>query len=120
MLTLVVADDDPEIRRLLARWAGLLGLDCVTVESAGALLRAVGSEPPQALICDVHLAEADGIGLCRILAARHPGLAIIMMTGDAGEVGRARAAGFGHVFEKPFDLRLLEGALRKLVCREGN
>ncbi|MBI5882196.1 MAG: response regulator [Elusimicrobia bacterium] len=115
MTTLVVADDDPAIRRLLTRWAGNLGLECVAVGSARSLRRALDSCRPQALICDVNLAEADGIVFCRELAVRDPGLAIVMMTGDPGEVARARAAGFDHVFEKPFDLRMLEAALRKLV-----
>lgn len=114
-MKLLVADDDSAIRRLLARWAGLLGLDCATAKSAGSLLRALDSCRPRALICDVHLANADGIALCRKLAARHPGLAIIMMTGYPREAGRARAAGFAHVFEKPFDLPLLEAALKELL-----
>ncbi|MBI4677750.1 MAG: response regulator [Elusimicrobia bacterium] len=114
-MTLVVADDDPDIRRVLARWAGRFGLECVAVESADSLLRALDSCRPQALICDVNLAEADGIALCRILAARHPGLAIVMMTGDPGEVPRARAAGFAEVLQKPFDLALVEPALRRLL-----
>jgi CheY-like chemotaxis protein len=114
-MTLVVADDDPEIRRLLVRWAGCLGFDCVAVESAGSLLRTLDSCRPQALICDVNLAEADGIALCRLLAAGHPGLAIVMMTGDSGEVPRARAAGFAEVLQKPFDLALVEPALRRLL-----
>ncbi len=116
----VVVDDDPAIRRALARLLRSASLEVEVFGSAGDLLARNGSLRPACLVVDVHLPDIDGISLLRQLVAATPGLPVVMVTGDRSpELGlRALQAGAAAVLVKPFDEeRLLDEIRRALATR---
>jgi CheY-like chemotaxis protein len=122
-LRIVIVDDDPDARDLLAtvllqRNAQVFAADCAA--EAFELLR---RERPDALISDIAMPEEDGymlIGRVRALSAddggRTPSLAV---TAYAGSADRKRAldAGFDGHFAKPIDIDSLVDKLLEIRSR---
>lgn len=116
----VVVDDDPAIRKALARLLRSASLEVEVFGSAGDLLARNGSLRPACLVLDVHLPDVDGISLLRQLVTATPGLSVVMITGDQDPELRQRAlqAGAVAVLGKPFDEeRLLDEVRRALANR---
>ena len=59
--TLIVVDDDAEIRELLADYLGRHGYRALVAEDAEALHRLLDHEAPQLMIVDIMLPQLDGI-----------------------------------------------------------
>lgn len=62
------------------------------------------------VLCDVDLPDGDGITLSRALLKTNPSLAVIIISGSAENVERAREAGLPRL-KKPFPLE----ELRELI-----
>jgi len=116
----VVVDDDPSIRRALARLLRSASLEVEAFGSAGELLACNGSLQPACLVVDVHLPDMNGISLLRELVAAEPARPVVMITGDRDPELRLRAlqAGAAAVLIKPFDEgQLLDEVRRALSSR---
>jgi two-component system response regulator FixJ len=116
----VVVDDDPSIRKALARLLRSASLEVEVFGSAGDLLARNGSLRPACLVIDVHLPDMNGISLLRQLVAAEPGRPVVMITGDRDPELRLRALqeGAAAVLVKPFDEdQLLDEVRRALATR---
>lgn len=90
---ILIVDDDPIVAESLAEFLRIDGYDSVTaldaVEALDALNEAQNesrgpNEPPRPfnlVICDVSLPHMDGMELLKEITTRHPGTAVIMLTG---------------------------------------
>ena len=101
----LIADDDPILRRVLEVNLGAAG---IVVESVGrgddALARVVAA-PPDAVILDATMPGMDGHEVYRRLR-EEPGLGalpVIFLTGRSAEEFTAYAGDRVHVMTKPFD-----------------
>lgn len=82
-------DDDPLVRRTLARVLQSQGMSTVEVESASAALEWLEREGPvPLLITDIYMPGMDGIELLRRVRRTWPDTAVLVITGVA-EVGTA-------------------------------
>jgi CheY-like chemotaxis protein len=63
--TVLVVEDDPDSRAMMAQMLGALGARVVLAESASAALGALAHETPDLILCDLRLAERDDVGLIR-------------------------------------------------------
>jgi CheY-like chemotaxis protein len=121
--TILIVDDDPMIRKLIA--TTLEDISGYRLQEAGdgleAIERAVASRP-EIVFLDVDMPRLNGIETCRRLRS-DPATAeatIVMLTGDSGDVAErgAQAAGADLFLTKPFSplhlLRLVDriGAAR--------
>lgn len=119
MSTIVVADDEAKIGRMLQ---DLLEGDGHTVrladttEAAWALMV---HEPPDLLITDMKLPPTNGLTLMQQLHAKHPTVPVIMITGfdDAETEAIAKAAGVKGFFGKPLNLAEVGDTVRQLLSR---
>jgi CheY-like chemotaxis protein len=111
--TLLIVDDDPLIRKLIA--ATLESVADYALHQAGDGLEAVEQalqRRPEVIFLDVDMPRLNGIEACRRLRSdpTTAGATIVMLTGETGEVAEARAreAGADLYLTKPFSpLRLL-------------
>jgi CheY-like chemotaxis protein len=121
--TILIVDDDPSIRRLIA--ATLQDVSGYRLTEAGdgqeALARAQDTRP-EIIFLDVEMPEIDGVEACRRLRS-DPATAdatIVMLTGDTdGSVEQdAVAAGADLFLTKPFSplhlLQLVDSVGRRL------
>lgn len=117
-MAIVVADDDPRLRRLVRRAVERLGREVKEADGAQALLRACDPDRPEAVVSDIGLEDGDGIEASLELRRRHPGLPIVLMTADPDRAERAAGLGFAEVLLKPFALEELAAALERVLPPE--
>src|SRR5919197_653023 len=114
----LVVDDEPGVLRAVRR---VLERDyevhCASTP-AEALERAA-SFPPDLALLDVRMPGMDGFELRRRLAAGHPDLDVILMTGSLTEPDahliRAIEEGAFYFIQKPFDRRVLQTLVRRCL-----
>lgn len=111
-LTVVVADDDTDIRELIMITARRAGLEVVAAVADGdAALAAIRENRPDLAILDVSMPGQDGFDVCRAVRAdtRLDETRLLLLSASVDEKAQAvgRAAGADHFLPKPFSPRAL-------------
>jgi CheY-like chemotaxis protein len=91
MANIVVADDDPAVRVLVAE---LLESDghCVRQAIDGEhALAVIQGQPPDIVVSDITMPELNGVELATLLAAETPGTPILLMSGACPAPSQAPA-----------------------------
>jgi DNA-binding response OmpR family regulator len=78
---ILVVDDEPPIRELLASYFKKHGYDVTTAADAAETMRLADEVPLHLVILDVLLPDSDGLEILEQLKSAHPNLPIIIMTG---------------------------------------
>ena len=112
MSTILLVEDDPDIRELVAYKLTRGGFEVIEAADGFTALRAAREQPPDAVILDLRLPRLSGIDVCRELRAA-PATAttpIILLTGAVRleELEQAYAAGATDYLVKPFSPRELQ------------
>ncbi|MFN6539720.1 MAG: response regulator [Nostoc sp. EkiNYC01] len=126
-LRLLVIDDDPDTRKILAILFKLEGAKIITVASAAEALEVMLYFQPDVLICDICLPNEDGYSLLKKVRTlsreqRRPQIPAIAMTAFVDEEDRAYAllTGFQSHLYKPIDLKLLVHVVANLTKLDSN
>ncbi|MEA2156424.1 MAG: hypothetical protein QOE11_2564 [Solirubrobacteraceae bacterium] len=116
--TVLVVEDDTELRRLLLRGLGEEGFDVVMAADATAAIRHAESRMDLAII-DVGLPDADGRDLCQALRARGFSAPVLFLTARDAVTDRVSGfnAGGDDYVTKPFAFVELVARLRALLRR---
>jgi CheY-like chemotaxis protein len=110
----LIVDDDPFIRKLIATTLRDVGdLELHQAGDGEEALALAASHPPVLIFLDVEMPRLDGIGACRRLRPTTDAT-IVMLTAAGEELeAEARAAGADLFLSKPFSpldlLRLVDG-----------
>jgi two-component system, LuxR family, response regulator FixJ len=116
-----VVDDDPGVRRTLARLLETAGFAVRTYESGMVFIQASAALSEGCVLVDVRMPGMDGLELQARLKDEHFDLPIIMITGRGDVLTAVRAMKGGAVdfLEKPFsDDLLLKTIERTLAARD--
>ena len=115
----LVIDDDPSLRRSLARLLRSAGLEVQTFARAAELLAFERPPRPSCLVLDLHLPDMDGYELLRKMVAEAPDLPVMILTGETGEGKRLRALqdGAEAFLTKPFEDDQLLDEIQRLLDR---
>src|SRR5438132_12963478 len=117
----LIAEDDPELRAVLQRGLAEEGFAPEAVATGAELLARVESEPPDLLVVDIGLPDADGRDLCQALRARGIQAPVLFLT--ARDALTDRLAGFSaggdDYLTKPFAFTELVARLEALLRRAG-
>jgi two-component system, cell cycle response regulator CpdR len=111
MSRILLAEDDENVREFVSRALTHAGHDVVEAEDGGIASEIVTQENGRfdLLLSDIKMPVMDGIALALNVAAAHPKLTIVLMTGFADQ--RERAHGLEQliydVIPKPFTLQAL-------------
>jgi DNA-binding response OmpR family regulator len=121
MAGVIIADDDPDIRDLVAFKLEQVGMDVTAVGDGIAALEAVRAAPPDLVVLDVSMPGMSGLDVCRMLRA-DPATAdilIIMLTARVQEqdVEGGFTAGADDYVTKPFSPRELVTRVQALLGR---
>jgi DNA-binding response OmpR family regulator len=121
MKTIAIADDDPDMVRLLRQI--LADHHEVASYSTGAqLLREIVVEPPACVVLDIDLGDMNGIAVLRALRAdaRTKAIPVIAVTTHNYETERAKYLneGFDDYIAKPFDADVLLATVATALAGE--
>jgi FixJ family two-component response regulator len=117
--TAFVVDDDPSVRRSLARLLRSAGFHAPAFASAEEFLREPLPDGPACAVLDVSLPGLSGLDLQRALAEKEAGLPVVFITshGDIPMSVRAMKAGAVDFLPKPFKVEDLLAAVRQALDR---
>ena len=116
-----VVDDDPSVRRALARVLRCEGYTVETFASADELLsRDAGGPAPSCVVLDFCMPGVDGLELQARLSQGDAAPAIVFLSGfgDVPIATGAMKAGAVDFLEKPFRTEALLAAIRRAVVRD--
>lgn len=110
--SVVVADDDPDIRALVAIAVRRAGLDLAASVGDGALaLAAIREHRPDLAILDVAMPELSGLDVCREVRRNEAtaGIRVLLLSASVDEASRSIGidAGADYFLAKPFSPREL-------------
>jgi response regulator RpfG family c-di-GMP phosphodiesterase len=102
----LIVDDEPGLRRLLARLMQSDGFACVEAASATEALAELDKGPFTLVLTDLRMAPMDGIELLRAIRARQLDVAVVMVTAvaDVDVAVSCLAMGALDYLTKPFHL----------------
>jgi two-component system response regulator MprA len=120
--TVLVAEDDLEIRTALERILTYEGYTTVTAADGAAALGAVADHEPDALVLDVMMPHVDGLAVCRKLRSDGNRVPILMLTArqETSDKVAGLDAGADDYLGKPFEMEELLARLRALLRRSSD
>ncbi|MEV6601024.1 response regulator [Actinoplanes sp. NPDC051346] len=121
MSTILLVEDDPDIRHLVSYRLGKGGLDVIAVPDGISALREVRTRPPDLVLLDVRMPRMSGIEVCRELRAGPlpADVPIIMLTARSRpqDLEQGYAAGATDYVVKPFSPRELLERVEAALAR---
>ena len=118
-ITVLVVDDDPEIRSSLQSLLEAAGYLVESAADGREALEKVAATSPDLLVADVLMPLMDGLGLCRMLRAAGNTVPILLLTArsDVADCVAGLDAGADDYLSKPFDPHELLARLRAMARR---
>jgi DNA-binding response OmpR family regulator len=115
---ILVVDDDPDLRELLAGYLGANGLMVTSAGDGVAMWEQLAHGMPDAIVLDLMLPGEDGLSLTRALRAKSQ-VPILMLSARGEELDRVIGleVGADDYLAKPFGPRELLARLRALLRR---
>lgn len=103
--TVLVADDENNLRRVLRAQLKRDGFQVIDVEDGEAALEAIDEHHIDVIISDLRMPKRDGMSLLKEVSKRHPGIPVIMITahGTVDTAVEALKLGAFDYVTKPFD-----------------
>jgi CheY-like chemotaxis protein len=120
MAQILIIDDVPGIRELLATQLTQDGHNVAEAADGEAGLKAMEKQPAELVICDLFMPNKEGLETIRELRHRYPDVIIIAMSGGNLKTSQdflpfAKAMGADRTIGKPFQLNQLIELISSLV-----
>jgi two-component system, OmpR family, phosphate regulon response regulator PhoB len=124
MSTILLVEDDPDIRHLVSYKLTKGGFTVIDAADGFTALRAARETPPDLVLLDVRMPRMSGIEVCRELRAGPlgPAVPIIMLTARSRpqDLEQGYAAGATDYIVKPFSPRDLLDRVETALARVGS
>jgi two-component system, OmpR family, phosphate regulon response regulator PhoB len=121
MSTILLVEDDPDIRHLVGYKLRKSGLEVIDVADGHSALRSARENPPDLVLLDVRMPKMSGLEVCRELRAGPlpATVPIIMLTARARpqDLEQGYAAGATDYIIKPFSPRALQERVEAALAR---
>ena len=119
--TILIVDDDQEIRHLLVDYLARNGLTAIPARDGREMWHALERHAVDLIVLDLMLPDTDGLTLCRDLRARTPTAAIpvMMLTARGEDADRIVGIEMGadDYLVKPFNPRELLARIKSILRR---
>jgi len=118
MTTVLVVDDEPIVRDVVARYLRRDGFTALEAEDGEDARRMIEEHEPELVVLDVMLPGVDGLELCRWIRGRSS-LPVILLTARGEEADRIVGLELGadDYVTKPFSPRELAARVRAVLRR---
>ena len=118
-MRIVVADDDPEILRIVAKGLWAAGFEPLVAADALQVMVFAHQYKPSAILLDINMPAGSGLGALKLLkmSRKTKPIPVIVMsaTADEGAPDAARALGAVEFFHKPLDMNALLAKVRQVT-----
>lgn len=122
--TVLIADDDADIRALVLLALRNAGFDAETVDGGAEALAAARRQKHEVLVLDVRMPDMSGLEVCRQIKATDATAdsQVLMISANYSneDVAAGYAAGADDYLPKPFSPRELVQRVESLIAREGS
>ncbi len=117
-ITVLVADDDPQLLRLVSRNFQLEGYSVLTANNGQEALNTIHSESPDIALLDVMMPKMDGFTVCEE-ARKFTAMPIIILTARGQDHDKIRGLDLGadDYLTKPFSVEELMARVRAVLRR---
>lgn len=118
--TLLVVDDDRDIRQLLANSLGARGFKVETAADARGMDEVLARTPVDCVILDIMMPGEDGLSACRRIAKRDgPEVILLSALGEEQDRILGLEVGAGHYLPKPCSPREILATVRAALRKRG-
>jgi len=120
--SVLVVDDEPELRSLLAEYLSRHAFDVRTASDAAVARVLVAEQVPDLALLDINMPGENGLALARWMREAHPNIGLVMLTTVSDSVDRIVGLELGadDYVPKPFEMRELLARARAVLRRLGN
>ena len=108
---ILVVEDDPDVRRVIAECLGLIGYSVSEASNGSEGLAAIASSKPDLLVVDYAMPDMTGAEVISKAREMVGDLPVILATGYADMAAVERLAGNPAILRKPFDINSLGAAV---------
>ncbi|HET7097787.1 MAG TPA: response regulator [Casimicrobiaceae bacterium] len=117
--TILIVDDEPEVRSVLEEYFAAHGYAPIGAENAAAAKAIAAEKPIDLALVDINMPGEDGLSLARHLRERYAKIAIVMLTSAGTVVDRIVGLEMGadDYVAKPFDPRELAARVKSVLRR---
>jgi two-component system OmpR family response regulator len=118
---ILVVDDEANIRELLAQCLVSSGYRVTSVGSASEAFKACREEPPDLIIADLQLGDADGLEMIAKIKVALPDRPVILLTGvlfDPEVVDEVLSSKVACYLEKTSSLARILESVRRLLRQQ--
>lgn len=118
MSKILLAEDDNDMRRFLAKALANAGYDVISYDNGASAYERLQEEPFSLLLTDIVMPEMDGIELARRATELDPDLKVMFITGFAAVAlnSESQTPQDAKVLSKPFHLRDLVNEVEKMLA----
>jgi two-component system cell cycle response regulator DivK len=116
-MAVVLADDDPLIRNLVARSLRNFGMTCTSAANGRDALRLIREEHPRVAVLDVNMPELDGYGVLKEIRSENLPVRVILLTARQREedILKGFMMGVDDYVSKPFNTVELTARVKRLL-----
>lgn len=116
---ILIADDDPEIRKLLRMHLQTMQCDLIEADDGAVTLESVIVNKPDLIVLDVMMPELNGWEICKYVKEHeeYADTGVIMLTAIGATVNELTSPLYGAdaYIDKPFNFDELEFKIRKVL-----
>ncbi len=115
--SILIAEDDPTIRRVIVRVVQRVRPDAVVVDVSDGLraIGAIGQTSFALIITDYHMPHASGLDVLAAARARDPSTPVVIVSAQLHLEPQVLAAGAAAFLAKPFTIEQLAALVRRFV-----
>jgi signal transduction histidine kinase len=113
--TILVVDDDADVRSLVGDFLSEIGYHTYLTDGADAAMRMLDEMTPDLLLADFAMPGANGAEVARAIRQRLPDVPILFFSGYADTAALEAAVGKAPLLRKPFRPSELATAIRTLL-----
>lgn len=118
MATLMIVDDEEDVREFAANFFRKRKIDVITAASGEEAVALVEKEAPQLILLDIKMTGIDGIETLRLIRQKNKDCKVIMVTGRKPEEDnvfeKCIQLGVLNYIQKPLDLNELKNIVLKV------
>jgi CheY-like chemotaxis protein len=118
--TILVVDDEPDLREIFSAWLQQAGCMVFTAANGAEALEALEARKIDAMISDIRMPIMDGMALVRAIHEKKLAIPIVLVSGYVNAGPRwMYGLGVEAVMEKPLTRKDLLGVLERSLTKSG-